>query len=248
MSKVTKTTSITSFIDTHWTDHPAVEWISNNKQSILWIIVGLFAVLILSYRILMTRTMNAETDFFRSQTDFTKFQDAALNSNNHLIDAASLSNLEVLMKSYPELHEKYDGPLAQTLLIEEQLPQAEAYAKTTFKRTANDSIDLYHDYAATSLLIGNKQYPEALTRAQELNSRMSLETRRPQDTLYFFNLIRLAFLNQQLGFAREEKQLWENLKNFQPQASSAEVFNLFKIGQATLNQYIEMRLKILDPT
>ncbi len=243
MSKETKISSITSYVDTHWTDHPAVEWISNNKQSILWIIVGLFAVLILSYRILMNHTLNAETDFFRAQTDFVKFQDAALNSNNHLTDAASLSNLEDLMKSYPELHEKYDGPLAQTLLIEGQIPQAEAFAKDTFKRTANDSIQIYHEYAATSLLISKKQYQEALTKTQELNSKLSSEIGSP---LYFFNLIREALLSQQLGLEKEEKLLWENIKNYQQQTNSPEMINLFRSGQATLNQYMDSRLQILN--
>lgn len=246
MSKETKTSSITSFIDNHWTDHPVVEWISSNKQSILWIIVGLFAVLILAYRILMNQTLNAETDFFRAQTDFTKFQEGATNSANRLADASALSNLEALMKSYPELHGKYDGPLAQTLLIENQLPQAEAYAQATFKRTANDSIALYHEFAATSLLIGQQKYQDALEKAQALNTKLNAEVGRPQDTLYFFNLIRLALLNQQLGFVKEEKQLWENLKNNQQKESAAAAFNLFRTGQATLNQYIEKRMKILN--
>jgi hypothetical protein len=245
MSKETKTPTVISFMDAHWTDHPAVDWISNNKQTILWIIVGLFAVLILSYRILMNHNLNAEADFFRAQTDFAKFQDAAQNSNDQLSQAGSLSNLESLMKSHPELHQKFDGPLAQTLLIEGQIPPAEAYAQATFKRTANDSISLYHDFAATSLVIGKKDYQQALTQAQNLNAKIKADDKHQQNVLYFFNLVRLALLNQQLNMAKDEKLSWENLKNGQLNLDS-KVFNLFKIGQATLNEYIEMRMKILN--
>lgn len=238
MSKETKTSAVLSFMDTHWTDHPAVEWISNNKQTLLWIVLGLFAALILSYRFLMNRNINAEANFFRAQAEFVKFQDTN--------DAGSLSTLESIMKDHPELHQKYDGALAQTLLVEKQVTQAETFAQATFKRTANDSITLYHDYAATSLLIGNKNYQEALNHAQTLNAKLLEGTEKPQGTLYLFNLIRLGLLNQELGLAKEEKQIWGNLTNSLQQSDSDEVIHLFRIGQATLNEFIAERMQALE--
>lgn len=244
MSKQTKPTAIPSFIDYHWTDHPAVEWISNNKQTILWIIIGLFAVLILAYRVMMTRTLNAEGDYFRAQTDFNQFQEAALTAKNAVGDSAALNELDGFMASYPELHAKYDGPLAQTLIIEEQMPKALPLAQATFKRTANDSINLYQDYAASSLLIGEGKYQEALQQSKLLKDKLNQQPADTLDkTLYFFNLIRLAVLNQQLGLEQEEKQAWNEVQNSAYRTDAMQSINLFKIGNADLNKYIEKRQK-----
>lgn len=246
MSKETKVSPINSFIETNWADHPAVEWVLNNKQIILWIIAGLFAALVIAYRILMHNSFNAEADFFKAQADFNKFEEAALHSNNHLADAAALNSLKELMKSHQELHAKYDGALAQTLLLEGQLPESESFAQATFKRTSNDSIQAYHDYAAASLLIGKQQFQEALSESKKLNIKLNAETGFPYETLYFFNLIRQAVLNQQLGFDKEEIQFWKEARKYLQEKGNPEIINLFRHGQANLNQYIEARLKILE--
>lgn len=246
MNKQTKPSSLPSYFEYHWTNHPWVEWVINNKQNVLWIILGLFAVLILSYRILMNRSMNAETDFFRAQTDFSQFQEAARNSKNKLADSAAFDDLEAVMKQHPELHGKYDAPLAQTLLIEEQMPKAQAYAQATFQRTDLDAIGHFHDYAAASLLIGEGKYQEALQQAQQLKEKMGTETLETmEETLYFFNLVRLALLNQQLGNGKAEKQLWEEIQNRSNQSPSmGSALSVFSAGHATMNQYIEQRKRL----
>lgn len=240
MSKQSKQQpTISSFLDSHWSNHPAVEWALNNKQTLLWAALGIFAGLILTYRVLMNRSINAEGDFFRAQTAFVNFQEAAIKSKSEA--AATLKELESIMKTHPELHGKYDAPLAQTLLIEDQIPLAEKYAQATFKRTKNDFIDNYHEFAATSLLIGNGNYQEALVQAQNLKEKMNAESSKTENTLYFFNLIRLAVLHQQIGNNQEEKQLWEEVKTLSAQTDLSGLLNLFTEGQADFSSYLQKR-------
>lgn len=246
MNKQTKPSSLPTYLEYQWTDHPWVEWVINNKQNVLWIIIGLFAILILSYRILMNRSMNEEGDFFRAQTDFSQFQEAALNSKNQLADSTAFEDLEALMYRYPELHGKYDASLAQTLLIEEQMPKAQAYAQATFRRTQHEAISHFHDYAAASLLIGEGKYQDALQQSHQLKEKMGADSLGTmEETLYFFNLIRLALLSQQLGDGHAEKQLWEEIENKSRQSASVgAALNVFKAGHATMNQYIDQRKKL----
>ena len=239
MSKQSKESSISSFLDKQWSDHPAIEWVLNNKQTLLWIALGLFVGLIFTYRVLMNRTINSEADFFRAQTAFVHFQETAINPKEGASN--SLNELESLMKVHPELHGKYDASLAQTLLIKDQIPQAEKYAQATFKRTQNDFIGNYHEFAATSLLIGNGKYQEALIQAQNLKEKMNSESSNLGTTLYFFNLIRLAVLHQQAGNDQEEKQLWEEVKNISTQADVSALLNLFIEGQADFSSYMQKR-------
>lgn len=221
-----------------WIDHPWVEWLSNNKQIILWALGALFAFVIIAYRILTYNSTNAEADFFTAQTDFTQFQESAAKP---AADAKDLRDLETLMARHPELHGKYDAQIAQTLLIEGQLPEANTYAQATFKRTADDSIGLYHEFAATSLLIQAGKYPEALAQSQALKEKMDASVPNPyEDVLYVYNAIRLGLLNQQQGLAKESKQVWDELRAQALKSETAlAALQLFRSGQASFDQFVE---------
>ena len=229
--------------------HQAIQWLSSKKKIILWSLIGLFALLILSYRITAQRTLNAESDFFQAQAAFTQFQQASQMDSKDEDKAASsdLEKLVAMMQRYPELKAKYEGSLSQMLLISGQVSQARLFAEDVFKRTQPDHLELYQDYSKTSLLIGEQLYAQALQKAQQLKQGMDQNIAEAANPiLYVLNLIRLAALYQKLDQPAEEQQIWELFQD-QPQRQEALIAanHAFKAGRVSLNQYIENRKQVL---
>lgn len=229
-------------------ENSLVEWLSTYKKFIIGGALVLLAVLILAYRWISTQTLKDERDFFSAQIDFNRFQEKALKADEQGSFANSLNQLSTLMQRHPELQAKYDGPVAQTLIVVQQAEQARPFAERLFERTKDEPVHLFRQYADTSLLISAGQYQEALSQAQALKQVMDQQTNDLQaDTLYIFNLIRLATLHQQLGQTQEEWQAWENLERYSKNLDAlVTVYQLFREGDFSLNKYIEERKKILN--
>lgn len=246
MSK--QSTSSSPLNQTHFSNelenHPAVEWLVENKRAILIGFIALFALILLAYRLISARTVSAENDFFYAQTDFNQFQESAVKPTETAQSReADLQKLVALMDRHPELRAKYDGAIAQTLLIEQNVEQAIPFAQRVFQRTENDGSYFYRAYGETSLVIGAGDYPKAYEQALTLKKQMNEATEKTfGDTLYLFNLIRLAFLQQELNMPQEELQTWNELNQYSanPEALVA-TYALFTQGQASLSKYAEER-------
>lgn len=229
-----------------WSSHPAVEWLINHKTIFIWGFLGLLVLLIAASRFAAMRTLNAENDFFQAQNAFAQFQKESFSSDNTLA-ATDLDQLNAIMTRHPEIQPKYQGSLAQTLLIADQIPQAQQFAEDIFKRTKPDYLQLYQDYTKTSLLIAAGNYLSALPQAQQLKSTLDQLGSDANPILYVFNLVRLGLLYQQMNQPQEELKVWDEFQK-QPARLDAVVAanKALKIGQASLNQYIEQRKKILS--
>src|SRR5665647_2862736 len=113
MSKQAKNSNaVAASVSSNWDENPLVEWISSNRQILLWGVAAAFVGLILAYRLISANLLNTEGDFFRAQALFTQFQEKTT------VDNTALNELEAIIRRHPELQAKYDGPLAQTLLID----------------------------------------------------------------------------------------------------------------------------------
>lgn len=247
MNKSSTSSSLNNIhFDEDGTSHPAIEWLSNHKNILLWAVFGLVAALIIASQLISWRTLDAEKDFFQAQTMFTQFEQAAGNATDSTAAAADLEQLQAIMQRHPELKPKYEGPLAQTLLVTGQVPQAQVYIEDTFKRTQPDHLQLYQNYTQASMLIGQEQYANALQSAKQLQIDLDQLGKESNPVLYVYNLIRLAMLYQQMGQPEEELKAWEQLQN-QPQRLEAvlEASQAYQIGNASLNQYIEERKSAL---
>lgn len=238
MNKQSKSSqTLTENLSNLWVDSSLVEWISEKRQVFLWGVVALFVGLLLAYRFFSWSDTHSENDFLRAQALFNQFQQSRQE------DAQDLKDLELIMSRHPELQAKFDGALAQTLMIEGNIPQAQAFAELTFRRTRPDQLGLYEGYSKTSLLIGEGQYEKALQQATQLKSRLEADENNYRDTaLYAFNLVRIAILHQQLGQKEAELQAWKAIENLSDTSQAALSLNeVFKSGQASLNQYIRER-------
>lgn len=231
--------------DEDWTSHPAIEWLLAHKSIFLWGFFALLALLILSSRLIAWRTLDAEKDFFQAQTAFTQFEQD-VTSANPTTASTDLEQLQAIMERHPELKPKYEGSLAQTLLVTGQIPQAKIFIDDIFKRTEPDHLKLYQHYTEASLLIGQGKYPEALDHAKKLKETLDQQGADANSVLYGFNLVRLALLYQQAGQSQEELKIWDDLEN-QSQAMKGilTVAQAFQIGNASLSQYAEERKNTL---
>lgn len=229
-------------------DHPIIQWIMTNKRYLLFGFLGLFLLLIVSYRLISSTTLKAEEDFFRVQMTFNAFQEKAIHSKESSESLIDLNQLISLMDLHPELHAKYDGLIAQSLLIENLESKARPFAEQSFIRTKGENLDFYHEYAKTTLLIGAARYEEALTQTKQLKENLAqIETGNSfGETLYAFNLIRLATLYQQLGQSEQELQTWNEVEQYRPNQETLMALHQLFSEPSSLEHYIKERRRILN--
>lgn len=229
------------------TENPFFEWLSTNKRSILIGIAVLFASLVVGYRFAANRSLKAESDYFQAQTEFSRFQEKSLGGDS----AQAMENfaqLETLLNRHPELQAKYDGLVAQNLVIDNEPAKAQVFADRTFKRVQSDGVGFYEDFSRTTLLISKGEYQEAAIQAKKLKDQLQVApTSEFGPQLYVFNLIRLAFLYQQLNQPQEELATWNELENYKGNVDAVlAAQQLFKEGQTSLSHFVNERKKLLN--
>lgn len=222
----------------------------------LYVIAGIIILLIVFSKLSSNSQKQAETDFIQANTSFASLKQAIEKNDAPLIQS-SLSKLDQILKSHPELHAKYDGLIAQSLLLIQEVSKADPFALSTLKRTHNEDLSYYHDYSKVSLLIGGGQYQQSLTDSLILKEKMleqklastSIEQLPFDAALYFYNLIRIAMLYQKLGQSDEATQTWKEWKQL---ISENNTWNLTKDqintlliplteGKVTLIDYIKAK-------
>jgi hypothetical protein len=233
-------------LDDEWSSHPAFDWMAEHKTFLLWIFFALIGALIIASRFMTWRTLNEEKDYFQAQTTFTQFEQIAINPEETTAAAADLEKITAIIQSHSELKPKYEGSLAQTLLLTGQIPQAQLFVEDIFKRTLPDHLRLYQDYTRASLLIGEGNFSEALKQTEQLKTDLDLLDNTTSPILYVFNLIRLGMLYQQTNQPENELKTWQEFENQSNRLDAVLAANqILKTGQASINQYIGERRNIL---
>lgn len=245
-------------------ENDLVEWLSKNGKSVFYLLIGLAALFFLIYTMSARHSNGDEKDYLQASKEFILF-----NQGNQ---AGSLSSpqeaekqLNALLAKHPELHAVYDGPIAQILLDRHDVDQAKPYIEATFRRTQSDQLPFYSDFATTSLMISEQHYKPALDRAQNLQKKMvsqlqdlSSDERSFGESLFAFNLLRIAMLQQQLGDRQGEMQAWQEWKSYAGMDKgdklvsskiNPQIFHFLiqklAIGNISLLDYIAYREKIL---
>ncbi len=221
-------------------ENPIIHWFVQNGKTLLYLLMGLLLLLVIGYRFIWGKTAKSEVEFLKAQNDFAIFQKEPAPSTTETQDNA-LQNLLSLLERHPELHPKYDGLLAQTLLMRNKIDSADKLEKGALERTKQENAPLFTDYAETTLLIAQNHYPEALQRALALKEKLSQEE---NSILFALNLLRIASLQQQLGLAQDELKTWQQWKQSAESPAFQTVNQLFTFGRVTLLNYIEAKEKI----
>ncbi len=250
-------------------DNPIIQWISKHGEKILYSILGAFSLLILIYFWQSGTSAKIEGDYQSASREFQAFQQAAKSGQNLELQD-SFQKLTLIMNQLPDLHAKYDGVIAQTFIDLNDIKQAKPFVLSTLQRVGKDNLPFYNEYAQITLLIGEGQIANAIQRSLALKKEMiqnleqtekeqGAKTTEPTfgSSLYAFNLLRIAFLEQQVGDRAKELESWEEWKMYTshtntrplPPVDRKAFFNiaqLYNEGALSLDNYIQIRLKSLE--
>lgn len=225
-----------------WDEVPMIDNLLQYRKQLLIGALVVAALILGIYKYTSTRNQEAAVDYLNADRLFSSFIDNSIDAESNQRD---LKQLEQILARYPNLHAKYDGQIAQTLINRSQIDEALPFATLAIARTNAENKPYYSDYSATTLVIGEKKYAEALQQAlalqKEIASPRADET-HVGDTLLAFNLLRIAMLQQQLGLKSEERATWLDL---QQRAGNSKRFagqlEHFHEGKVSLADYIAAR-------
>src|SRR5271154_7097527 len=120
---------------------PIFHWILSYGRYLIIAIVTLIAILLLFYRTSEHYSATAETDFAIAAQNFAHFQrEVTQGANREVIEGKGFKELQHILNRRPELHSKYDGALAQLLLLIGANDLAEEYAQLALARTSLDAL------------------------------------------------------------------------------------------------------------
>jgi hypothetical protein len=253
MKKQTNDASSPGEVYNSWDESPFIQWISQYGRYLFLAVIGFITLLLVVYRMISGGSGNAERDYLAADDAFALFARPAPADVDSAASKDALAQLQTLLNRYPELHAKYDGLIAQTLIYRGQQNEAAQFAALTLNRTADENSPFYTDYSQNTLLIGSKHYSDALARAQSLQQKMLDGVKQGQarafgDTLFAFNLVRIGMLQQQLGLKKEELQTWQEWKGYLNHTSSPATLGLISSSafQKQVEQFTENKISLLS--
>lgn len=256
MKKHTNDASSLSEISNPWDESPFIQWISHYGRYLLLAVIGLITLLLVIYRMSSGGSGNAERDYLTADNAFNLFVLPPSAGSDPAASKDALEQLKSLMGRYPELHAKYDGLIAQTLIYRGEIEEAAQFAALALNRTAAENSPFYAEYSQNTLLIGSKNYSDALKHSQSLRQKMLDALNQPQqskqtafgDTLFAFNLLRIGILQQQLGLKKEELQTWQEWKHYLNQTPGAVTSGAISSSafQRQIEQFTENRISLLN--
>lgn len=221
-------------------DHRFVQWLSQYGLILLATLTALLLGSLILYKVSFGATQKSEQDFINADNYFRIFQGNAKESLDLTAAKDALNQLNVILQRHPELHAKYDGLIAQILLNRGEINQAKEFANLAISRTASENTPFYTDYAKTTLLIGEQNYQDSLTRAlalqQQMEASASTDTPAFGDALFALNLLRIGMLQQQQGASADELKTWNKWDAW---LAKNQVF------AAQLDQFVEDKVSLL---
>ncbi len=164
-------------------------------------------------------------------------------------DDASYNDMRKALRKVPTLEKKYEATIAQKLFEKDKIDEALILAHNSLKRIENDA-PFHAAYGEITLLIEQGLYQNALEGAVRLKEQMKSWSEIEYEggsVLYAHNLLRIAFLQQELNNRPGEKYAWEELENFLKDRSTLSrlVYGNFREKGLDLTHYISERKKHL---
>ncbi len=234
-----------------WADsiqqHPAFEWLIENRRYIPYFFIAVFVLIALGYKFVSGSTTSAQTNYQLAEGYWAQIHRNIVDEDSFNKEENALAQLEKINNQYPELHSKYDGLIAQLLLALGKNDDAISYAKRTQARTSTEQDAAFKKFSETTLLIAKGYHQEALAKTLELKEQLLKDSEYHLLLPYLY--IRIAMLYQGMGEKDLEILAWDEwlqykqgkgIKKPDPKALMA-ISNLFSEGALTLEQYIQAR-------
>ena len=226
-----------------------VDWMHRHLSTITSsMVILLLAIAWIMYQ----RNLGSSKDYRAAETIFAQWSGTR---NEQLV------KLQKILKQHPELRAKYDGRIAQKLLLSSEEGLATSFSKAMLKRVGYFS-PYYTQFSYGSLLIGGKKFQEALVHSKILKQTLDQdrdfwktksEVFSHGQMLYGYNLLRIAFLEQALDNAQGEIEAWEEFKkqagwstpSMPPDPAYELICRNFQKNDVSLQTFIQYREEIL---
>lgn len=229
-----------------WEDSTFVEWISRYMKEILYGLGILAIALFFLFRFFNASQTQAENQFLQAE-------DLGAKLNDPFQVEDTINTLQPLLKKHPELYQKYDGPIAQSLLLISKPQEAIPYMERNFSRVSTMESTHHQKSQEITKLVSQNQIEQAYQKGLMLKEEMKAEASQFAH-LYLYNLVRLAFMEQALGLKKQEAQSWQDFLNISkkgsliPQQTYDEFVEAWSMNGISLINYIQDRQKKLKKT
>jgi hypothetical protein len=207
------------------------------RRSLLYIALTTLLLVVLGSRFIAGRQASREQDYLQAHLLLREL-------TSEQASASAITALEGILYRHGELHAKYDGPLAQCYLKNENALEARAYASDLLGRTS-PFAEQYADFSRGSLLIAEHRFHDALTEAEALHLSLKEEE---APLLMAHNLLRIALLEGEIGLPEREREAWSKLvEQIEGQPALYGAFiQAFTAGDLSILDYAKARLEHLD--
>lgn len=204
---------------------PAMQWIKDHKKQLSYGFLLFCLFLVFLYRIFASQTAKAEENYIALASAASIVNNPEASTEKR---TAALADLRRLLENSPNLQAKYDGLIAQSLILEKKIDEATPYIEQTFSRVKGEDSPYYIDYSKTSIALAGGKKEEALKEAYLLRDKMLQVEPANRSTqfggiLYAFNLIRIALLEKELQNKDAEKKAWQELKQMGDSTSPVQI-------------------------
>lgn len=193
---------------------PLGQWVYHRRN--LLVNIGIFVVTFLAWTIFKSHHSTSVLDIRQSEKAFLDWKQKP--EDEKLFQAFKSSS------QFKEMERNLAGQIAQLLLLAGKAEEAFLTAQTSL-RQLHSIVPEYAEFSEISLLIAQKHYQDALERSVSLKEKLP-----EQSTLFEQNLVRIAFLQQQLNNSAGELAAWidcEKLKNFSILSSKSVPFQSY---------------------
>ncbi len=213
-------------------------FLANYKRVSIIVIPFLLVILFSVFKLTLSKS-HAERDYLSAKAAYAKWD--KVDSINSL----HLQTLKGVLKKRPELMPSYEGVIVQKFLAHDHLEEAKKNAENLLKRVGKHSSH-YTQFSKATLSISEKKYEKALKKAYQLKESMvadkafwSQPTNQYGSTLFAFNLVRIAMLNQKLGNIEDELLAWKELKNYARWDQGESGSLPLELNEKAINQTLE---------
>lgn len=237
-----------------------VQWFVENPKFLLYACLTLLVIFFLMIRWSAGNWFKTESDYIRAEIDFSSLKQLPMEDNAGA-QTKILTNLKEIIRSHPELHSRYDAEIAQILIARGNSAEAAHFLKNFFEDSQNSEsfLKFYKEFSKITVLIDEEKFEIALQKALALkqdliNQAQEINEKKIgfNDGLFAYNLLRIAFLQQQLKDDNGELNTWKEWKLYatgkiteQSDLFDAQVFRdiatQFEENDISLQDYIKFR-------
>lgn len=239
--------TIPDMANTLFSENNRSKWLGfliRRRRALSYGTAALILLLLFGLRYSSAMQSNSQEDYLKAARYFS--QTCGEGSDRE----EALTQLQAIMVRHQELHAKYDGALAQSLLNHDKSGVAKGYAYSIATRTNEECLHA-KTFTDATFFISEGAYRKALETSLKLKADLEQQglAERKLETLYAYNLLRIAFLFQEVGSAEEEIAAWDELDRHLPKQGAEDgersayrqLADNFHRGSITLVDYINAR-------